>query len=261
MERRHAPAPVGGAPLLVEMRGIRKTFGAIRALEGVDLAVGPGEILGLVGDNSAGKSTLMKVLTGAYRPDAGEIRILGRSEEIASPQDSRRLGLEMVYQDFALCGNLDVATNIFLGRWPTRGGFVRARRMETEARRILGELGVDPGIVGQRVETLSGGRQQLVAIARAVSFAPRLVILDEPTANLSVVAIEHVLGLARDLRSRGVAQIIISHRLPDIFAVADRVVVLKRGRNVGERRIRETTEDEVLTLIVQGDAAESARRD
>jgi simple sugar transport system ATP-binding protein len=254
------PAPASELPV-VQMRGIRKTFGAIRALEGVDLAVGPGEVLGLVGDNSAGKSTLMKVLTGAYHPDAGEILVHGRPEAIVSPQDSRRLGIEMVYQDFALCGNLDVATNIFLGRWPTRGGFVRASRMEAEARRILGELGVDPGIVRQPVETLSGGRQQLVAIARAVSFAPRLVVLDEPTANLSVVATGHVLDLVRELKHRGVAQIVISHRLPDIFAVADRVLVLKRGRNVGERRIRETTEDEVLTLIVQGDAAESARRD
>ena len=258
MPARHAAA---AGPPLVQMRGIRKAFGAIHALEGVDLTVGPGEVLGLVGDNSAGKSTLMKVLTGAYHPDAGEILVAGRPEEIVSPQDSRRLGIEMVYQDFALCGNLDVATNIFLGRWPTRGGFVRASRMEAEARRILGELGVDSGIVRQPVETLSGGRQQLVAIARAVSFGPRLVVLDEPTANLSVVATGHVLDLVRELRSRGVAQIVISHRLPDIFAVADRVLVLKRGRSVGERRIQETTEDEVLTLIVQGDAAESARRD
>src|SRR5215472_11350447 len=194
---------------IVEMRAISKSFGPVQALVNVNLHLMPGEVLGLVGDNSAGKSTLMKVLTGAYRPDAGEILVAGRPEEIVSPQDSRRLGIEMVYQDFALCGNLDVATNIFLGRWPIRGGFVRGSRMEAEARRILGELGVDPGIVRQPVETLSGGRQQLVAIARAVSFGPRLVVLDEPTANLSVVATGHVLDLVRELRSRGVAQIVI----------------------------------------------------
>ncbi len=252
---------VTDAAPLVEMRGISKTFGAIQALRGVDLTIAPAEVLGLVGDNSAGKSTLMKVLTGAYLPDAGEIRVLGQPVEITSPQDSRRLGIEMVYQDFALCGNLDVASNIYLGRWPTRRGFVRTGWMEAETRRILGGLGVDAGIVGQKVETLSGGRQQMVAIARAISFDPRLVVLDEPTANLSVVATDHVLALVRELRARGGSQIIISHRLQDIFAVGDRVMVLKRGRNVGERRIRETTEDEVLGLIVQGDAVESSRPD
>jgi simple sugar transport system ATP-binding protein len=246
---------------LVEMRGISKAFGAVQALDRVDLAIRPGEVLGLVGDNSAGKSTLMKILTGAYQPDAGEIRVRDRPVAIRSPQDSRRLGIEMVYQDFALCGNLDVATNIYLGRWPRRAGLVHARRMEAEARAILEGLGADPSIVRQKVETLSGGRQQLVAIARAVTFDPHLVILDEPTANLSIVATEHVLGLVRELGRRGVAQILISHRLQDIFAVADRVMVLKRGRNVGERRVRETVEAEVLSLIVQGDAAESVRGD
>jgi simple sugar transport system ATP-binding protein len=248
-------------PPLVEMRAISKAFGAIQALQAVDLAVGAGEVLGLVGDNSAGKSTLMKILTGAYQPEAGEIRVEGRRAEIASPQDSRRLGIEMVYQDFALCGNLDVASNIYLGRWPTRSGFVRAAWMEAEARRILSGLGVDATIARQKVESLSGGRQQLVAIARAISFDPRLVILDEPTANLSVTATEHVLDLIRELKRRGVAQIVISHRLQDIFAVGDRVMVLKRGRAVGERRIAATTEREVVSLIVQGDLYESARPD
>jgi ribose transport system ATP-binding protein len=250
-----------GSPTLVEMRAISKAFGAIQALDGVSLSISRGEVLGLVGDNSAGKSTLMKILTGAYQPDAGQIRIDGHRIELTSPHDSRRLGIEMVYQDFALCGNLDVATNIYLGRWPTRGGLVQAGRMEAEARQILQDLGVDASIVRQRVETLSGGRQQMVAIARAVSFDPKLVILDEPTANLSIVATEHVLGLIRELRGRGVAQIVISHRLQDIFAVGDRVMVLKRGRNVGERRILETTEAEILSLVVHGDAVEVAQRE
>jgi simple sugar transport system ATP-binding protein len=246
---------------LVEMRGISKSFGAIHALQAVDLTVAAGEVLGLVGDNSAGKSTLMKILTGAYRPDAGTIRVRGQPVDITSPQESRRLGIEMVYQDFALCGNLDVASNIYLGRWPTRGPFVRTGWMQGAARRILTELGVDAEIARQKVETLSGGRQQMVAIARAISFDPRLVILDEPTANLSVTATDHVLALVRELRRRGVAQIVISHRLQDVFAVGDRVVVLKRGRKVGERQIQETTEREVLGLIVQGDVYESVRPD
>ena len=249
------------SPPLIEMRAISKAFGAVQALDGVDLSIARGEVLGLVGDNSACKSTLMKVLTGAYRPDDGEIRVGGRRVELTSPHDSRRLGIEMVYQDFALCGNLDVATNVYLGRWPVRRGLVQTRRMEAETGSILEDLGVDAGIVRQKVETLSGGRQQMVAIARAVSFDPKLVILDEPTANLSVVATEHVLALVRELRSRGVAQIIISHRLQDIFAVGDRVMVLKRGRNVGERRVADTTEGDVLALIVHGDAAEVARRE
>lgn len=246
---------------VVEMRGISKAFGALRALQEVSLTLYPAEILGLVGDNAAGKSTLMKILTGAYTPDEGEISFSGRWVEINHPRDSRRLGIEMVYQDFALCGNLDICSNVFLGRWPVRGPFVDVRGMERATREILASLRVETDSVRRRVETLSGGRQQMVAIARAVSFAPKLVILDEPTANLSVSATEHVLNLMRELRHGGVAQIVISHRLQDIFAVGDRVMVLKRGRNVGERVIRDTTEAEVLSLIVQGDASEPTRKD
>ena len=160
----------------------------------------------------------------------------------------------MIYQDFALCGNLDVAANTFLGNWPTRGWFVDRKRMEAEAWDILRRLNVDIASVNLRVESLSGGRQQLVAIARAISFGPKVVILDEPTANLSVPVARRLLDLMRDLKRHNVAQIIISHRLQDIFAVGDRVMVLKRGRHVGERYIRDTTEDEILGLIVQGEA-------
>lgn len=249
-----------GSPL-VEMRGISKAFGALKALQQVSLTLSPAEILGLVGDNAAGKSTLMKILTGAYTRDEGEIAFEGRRVEISHPRDSRRLGIEMVYQDFALCGNLDVSSNVFLGRWPVRGPFVDVRGMEQTTREILASLRVEHDAVRRKVETLSGGRQQMVAIARAVSFGPKVVVLDEPTANLSVSATEHVLNLMRELRGRGVAQIVISHRLQDIFAVGDRVMVLKRGRNVGERVIRDTTEAEVLSLIVQGDPSEPTRKD
>jgi simple sugar transport system ATP-binding protein len=235
------------------MRAIRKSFGPVRALWDVDFRMLPGEILGLVGDNSAGKSTLMKILTGAYQRDEGEVLVDGRPASFASPHDSRARGIEMIYQDFALCGNLDVGQNIFLGRWPKRFGiFVDNRRMYEAAKTVLGRLKVDVNSVFQKVESLSGGRQQSVAIARAISFEPRVVILDEPTANLSVMATERLLETMLELKRQGVAQIIISHRLVDIFAVGDRVMVLKRGENVGDRHVKNTDEHEVLEIIVSG---------
>jgi simple sugar transport system ATP-binding protein len=246
-----------GTPL-VEMRGISKAFGAIQALKDIDLRLFPGEILGLVGDNSAGKSTLMKILSGAYQRDSGEVEIEGQPTHFRNPQDSRGRGIEMIYQDFALCGNMDIASNMFLGRWPKRGLFVDRRRMEEEAAVVLKKLKVDVASVRLKVETLSGGRQQSVAIARAIVSNPKVVILDEPTANLSVTATAQLLDTMLELKSHGVAQIIISHRLNDIFAVGDRVMVLKRGRLVGDRVIKQTTEDEVLGMIVQGGEAVAA---
>ena len=237
---------------IVEMRGVDKSFGAVHALRGVDLMLYPGEILGLVGDNSAGKSTLMKILTGAYQRDSGEILIAGEPVHFKSPHESRDVGIEMIYQDFALCGNMDVGQNIFLGRWPKKGPFIDRKKMYSEADVVLKRLKVDVNSVYQRVESLSGGRQQSVAIARAISFEPRVVILDEPTANLSVMATERLLETMLELKKQGVAQIIISHRLQDIFLVGDRVMVLKRGENVGDRYVKHTTQQEVLGLIVSG---------
>src|SRR5271155_3310547 len=238
---------------IVEMRGIYKSFGPVQALIDVNLRLAAGEVLGLVGDNSAGKSPLMKILTGAYQRDSGEILIDGKPVHFKSPHESRVLGIEMIYQDFALCGNLDVGQNIFLGRWPKRFGiFVDRGRMHEEAREILDRLKVDVNSVYQKVESLSGGRQQSVAIARAISFDPKVVVFDEPTANLSVTATNRLLETILELKRHGVAQVIISHRLTDIFEVGDRVMVLKRGRNVGDRAIAQTTEKEVLELIVSG---------
>jgi simple sugar transport system ATP-binding protein len=196
---------------------------------------------------------LMKVLTGAYQRDSGEVLLDGEPTHFKSPHESRDRGIEMIYQDFALCGNMDVAQNIFLSRWPRRVGFFVDRpRLYADARAVLERLKVDVNSVFQRVESLSGGRQQSVAIARAISFNPRLVIFDEPTANLSVVATDRLLQTMTEMRRQGVAQIIISHRLTDIFEVGDRIMVLKRGENVGERSVAETTEKEVLELIVSG---------
>ena len=238
---------------VVEMRSIDKSFGPVRALVDVHLTLMPGEVLGLVGDNSAGKSTLMKIMTGAYQRDTGDVLVDGEPVHFKSPHESRDLGIEMIYQDFALCGNLDVSQNIFLGRWPRRFGlFVDRPRMHRDARTILDRLKVDVNSVYQKVESLSGGRQQSVAIARAISFEPKVVIFDEPTANLSVTATNRLLETMLELKRHRVSQIIISHRLNDIFEVGDRVMVLKRGRNVGERAIADTTEKEVLELIVSG---------
>jgi simple sugar transport system ATP-binding protein len=237
---------------IIDMRHIYKSFGPVRALADVNLVLYPGEVLGLVGDNSAGKSTLMKILTGAYQRDEGEILVAGEPVLFKSPHESRDRGIEMIYQDFALCGNMDVGQNIFLGRWPRKGIFVDRRKMYSQADVVLKRLKVDVNSVYQRVESLSGGRQQSVAIARAISFDPKVVILDEPTANLSSVTTRRLLETMAELKRQGVAQIIISHRLTDIFEVGDRIMVLKRGENVGERRISETNENEVLELIVQG---------
>jgi simple sugar transport system ATP-binding protein len=237
---------------IVELRGINKSFGPVRALFDVNLVLYPGEVIGLVGDNSAGKSTLMKILTGAYQRDSGDILVNGEPVNFRSPHDSRDRGIEMIYQDFALCGNMNVAQNIFLGRWPRKGPFIDRKKMYADAEEVLQRLKVNVNSVYQKVESLSGGRQQSVAIARAISFNPRVVILDEPTANLSVMATERLLETMVELKRQGVAQIIISHRLTDIFAVGDRVMVLKRGENVGDRYVKNTDEHEVLEIIVSG---------
>jgi len=251
-----AEAAMAVAPMrnVIEMRNISKAFGAVQALNNVSLHLAPGEVLGLVGDNSAGKSTLMKVLTGAYHRDSGEVMVDGQPTNFRSPQHSRDVGIEMIYQDFALCGNMDVAQNIFLGRWPTRGPFVDRKRMYEEASGVMQRLKVNVNSVYQKVESLSGGRQQSVAIARAISFNPKVVILDEPTANLSHTSTERLLETMIELKAQGVAQIIISHRLVDIFEVGDRIMVLKRGQNVGDRYIKHTSEQEVLELMIAGTA-------
>jgi simple sugar transport system ATP-binding protein len=228
---------------IVEMRNIHKRFGAVHALRGVDLALYPGEILGLVGDNAAGKSTLMKVLSGAYLPTEGEMFLRGEPANITDPEDSRRRGIEMVYQDFALCNNLDVASNIFLGReivrWQMAGlRWMNRRTMEQRSRSMLDRLRIDISSVRLKVEHLSGGQRQAVAIGRSMAFDAQVVIMDEPTAALSVSAIDKVLDLINSLRDeQGASIIIISHRLEDIYHVGDRVVVLRQGRKVADRPI------------------------
>lgn len=252
--------PNGAAPL-VEMRGISKAFGAVQALRDVNLTLQYNEILGLVGDNAAGKSTLMNILSGYYQADAGEVHFEGQKVHMETPNDARALGIETVYQDLALCENLDVASNIYLGRWPTKRRMVDFKRMREFAQQVMNSLQMGVQSPKERVENLSGGRQQSVAIARAISFEPKVLIMDEPTANLSVAASEKVLDQIRDLRAQhDVSVIIISHQLEDVFGVADRVMVLKQGQNAGERAIEGTTRDEVLELIVAGEDPNGSER-
>jgi len=225
---------------VVEMRNIKKNFGAVQALRGVDLALHQGEVLGLVGDNAAGKSTLMKVLSGAYIPNEGEIHIEGEKAHFANPMDARRQGIEMVYQDYALANNLDVAGNVFMGREVVSLklgplGIMNYPYMEQETRDLLNRLKIDITSVRQKVERLSGGQRQAVAIARATAFDAKVIIMDEPTAALSVAAIDKVLELVRELKAQGSSIIIISHRLEDIYRVSDRMIVLRHGRKVSDK--------------------------
>lgn len=224
---------------VVELRNIKKNFGAVQALRGVDLTLHHNEVLGLVGDNAAGKSTLMKVLSGAYVPDEGEIYIEGTPVHFSNPMDARRHGIEMVYQDYALSNNLDVVANVFMGREVVRLNLgpisvMDFRYMERETKSLLDRLRIDIPSVRQKVERLSGGQRQAVAIARATAFDAKVIIMDEPTAALSVAAIDKVLELVRQLKAQGSSIIIISHRLEDIYRVSDRMIVLRQGRKVSD---------------------------
>ena len=241
---------------LVEMRRISKRFGAVVALRQVSFAIDAGEVVGLVGDNAAGKSTLMKILSGVCAPDSGEILLDGRPCHFASPMDARGVGIEMVYQDFALVPELSVTQNIFLGRELLQDGlrsrFIDKRKMSERAADLIERLGLLVPPVDTPVRAISGGQQQAVAIARATAFDAKLVIMDEPTANLSAAAIGKVRDAIGRLKSHGVAVVIISHRIEDILETADRAIVLKRGQVVGERRIADTRADEILHMIVAG---------
>src|SRR5450759_1816261 len=254
--------PHGNEVPLIEMRGITKSFGAIQALRGADLKLMRNEVLGLVGDNAAGKSTLMKTLTGVHHPDSGEILFEGNPVAFESPRASRALGIEMIYQNLALAPNLDVVANVFLGREITRAfprGLFRwldERRMEINTRSLLDRLRINISSVRTNVERMSGGQQQAVAIARSVAFQARVVIMDEPTASLAVKEVGKVLDLIAQLRARGVSVILISHRLQDVFTVADRIMVLRSGQCVAERMIHDATMDEVVKYIVGAEAGD-----
>ncbi|MEM9250174.1 MAG: ATP-binding cassette domain-containing protein [Pseudomonadota bacterium] len=234
----------------ISLRGIRKTFGSIEALRGVDLDVFPGECVGLIGDNAAGKSTLTKVISGTYVPDAGTIRVDGEEVRFASPADARRRNIEMVFQDLSLCDHIDVMGNLFLGREVARWSFLDRRTMRAQARQMLDDLNIRIPRLNARVEQLSGGQRQAIAIARAASFQPRVLIMDEPTSALAVAEVEAVLRLINQVKARGVAVILITHRLQDLFEVCDRIAVMYEGTKVAERGIGNTSLEDLVKLIV-----------
>ena len=239
---------------LLELKNVRKSFGAIEALRGITFSVQAGSAVALVGDNGAGKSTLMKTITGVHRPDGGDIRFDGVSIVGRDPGAIREAGIEMIYQDLALARMRDVASNIFLGRELTRSvlglKLIDAKRMRTEAAVMITRLGARIPSVAQMTGQLSGGQQQSVAIARALTFNPKLVIMDEPTAALAVREVEHVLDLIRNLKSHNIAVILISHRLTDVFAVCDRIVVLRQGAVIADDATRDTSMNAVVAHIV-----------
>jgi D-xylose transport system ATP-binding protein len=239
---------------LLECRGVSKSFGAVRALYRVDFEVRRGEVMALVGDNGAGKSTLVKCVAGIHPFDEGEVRFEGRPVSIHSPRDTARLGIEVVYQDLALADNLDVVANMFLGRERTRAGVVLDESsMEQSSRETLESLSVTTlRTVRQIVAGLSGGQRQAVAVAKAVMWNSKLVILDEPTAALGVAQTRQVLDLVRRLAERDLGVVIISHNLHDIFESADRITVLRLGQRVAEFETAETNQQEVVTAITAG---------
>ncbi len=246
---------------ILEMKNIHKGFGGLKALVDVNITLKYGEVIGLVGDNAAGKSTLMKILSGAYHADEGKIIFKNEEVSIASPRIARQIGIEMVYQDLELCPNLDVPANLFLGREIiTKPGFkfLKKRKMEGEALDILSRLKIDVKNPRIKIDKLSGGQQQAVAIGRAVSFEPKIVIMDEPTANLAVVEIDKVLELTLRLKEHGISAIVISHRLDDVFKVADRIYVLKHGRIAGIREKMETNKEEVIKLMFMEEGEQRA---
>jgi D-xylose transport system ATP-binding protein len=239
---------------LLQLRGISKSFGSVQALTDVDFEVEPGEVMALVGDNGAGKSTLVKCVAGIHVPDRGDILFDGKPVHISSPKDSSRLGIEVVYQDLALCDNLDVVQNMFLGRevrdwlWRLKEPVMEQRTAET-----LRSLSVTTiRSIRQPVASLSGGQRQSVAVAKAVLWNSKLVILDEPTAALGVAQTRQVLELVKRLAEQGLAVVLISHNLHDIFEVATRITVLRLGRDVGVYERQQTTQQEVVQAITAG---------
>ncbi len=241
---------------MLSIKNLTKRFGGLTAVNQVSMDVHPGEVVGLVGDNGAGKSTLIKMVSGVYQPNDGDIFFEGRRVHISRPSEARELGIETIYQDLALAGNLDVGANIFLGREHKRaylGGLVRVlddRFMQAQSEKLLVDLDVHIPSLRQKIDKLSGGQRQAVAIARAVYWNARLMIMDEPTNNLGVAQQGEVLSLIRRLRDQGVPVIVISHTIRDIFAVSDRIVVLHRGHKVADKRVTETSHEEIVQYIM-----------
>lgn len=248
--------PNAAEPLL-EVRHLSKNFGAVQALKELSMSVHAGEVVALAGDNGAGKTTLIKAISGVYKPSGGEILLKGDPVSFSTPQEARDQGIETIYQDLALADNLSIGANIFLGREPMRKlfGFLPVldrRRMAEAARQTMSLLDFHVSRLDAPVSNFSGGQRQAVAIGRAVFWNAQILIMDEPTAALGVPEQRKVIQLIHQLKAQGRGVIFISHNLQDIFAVSDRIVVLRRGVLAGERRIAETNHDEVVKLMVGG---------
>jgi fructose transport system ATP-binding protein len=250
---------------ILEARGLVKSYGQVEALRGADFELFPGEIHAIIGDNGAGKSTLIKALSGAVQPDEGEIRLDGEHVNFRSPLDARRAGIETVYQELAVAPALDIASNIFLGRELRRSGppgivlrMLDKRGMRREATRHFSELGIGVQSIGQPVEDLSGGQRQGVAVARAAAWARRLVIMDEPTAALGVKETRQVLDLILRVRARGLPVILISHDMPHVFEVADRIHIMRLGRRVAVVTPESHTMPEAVAIMTGASSSEAA---
>ncbi|WP_437834104.1 ATP-binding cassette domain-containing protein [Sorangium sp. So ce1153] len=246
---------------ILELRGIKKRFGAVQALSGVDLEVFPGEVVALVGDNGAGKSTLIKTIAGIFPPDSGEVRFAGQPVALRGPKDASRLGIATVYQDLALCDNLDVVANLFLGREEVDplSRAMNEEQMERRALEVLRALNVNIPVVRTPIAALSGGQRQSVAVARAVMGEAKLVMLDEPTAALGVAQTRQVLELITRLKQQGLGVLVISHNLADVFQVSDRIVVLRLGQLAGTFDTGAASREQVVGRITGADVAESRR--
>jgi D-xylose transport system ATP-binding protein len=241
------------------MRDISIAFGGIKAVDGVSVDLRPGEVVGLLGHNGAGKSTLIKILSGAYRADAGEIRVNGDVAHIASPRDAKRYGIETIYQTLALADNLDAAANIFLGREiRTRWGTLDDAAMESETRKVMARLNPHFRRFKDPVRALSGGQRQSVAIARAIHFDARILIMDEPTAALGPAETQQVGELVLQLKRQGIGIFLISHDIHDVFDLSDRISVMKNGRLVGTAPVSAITKDEALGMIILGKCPQGA---
>ena len=238
----------------VKMSGISKGFGQVQALLDVDLSVTPGEVVGLVGDNGSGKSTLMKILAGAIKSDEGTITIDGQEHVFSNPNEAHAAGIEMLYQDFALFDDLSVTANIFVGREVTNfAGFLRFSALRKRASEIVDAFSVRHIDVNSAVGNLSGGQRQVSALARTVGFGSRYVLLDEPTSSLSPSASQEVLEVVRGLADKGIGLIMVSHNLSHVISVCDRIAVLHLGRMAGNKTVKDTTQEEIVALIVKGE--------
>lgn len=247
---------------LLEARNITKRFGGLVAVNNVSVGLNAGEAIGIVGDNGAGKSTLIKVISGVYRPDEGQLFFMGEDAKIDTPMDALKLGIETIYQDLALADNMNVYSNIFLGREKLKKflgvlNVLDHESMHVESRKVLKSLEIEIPSLRNIIRVLSGGQRQAVAISRSIYWDARVLIMDEPTAGLAVAEQSKVLKLVNRLKEQGIGVIIITHQLYDVFAVSDRLVVMRRGEKVGERITKQTNPDEIVSLIIGAETVES----